>query len=330
MTAGRIRNALTDGSILPSTPNGLICVKAGDAFFGIVTFLLRRGTPILPFRDTLLALVTHPVPTPIRAVEDAVAIAAALDTQITAIAFEVGFQAPLPVHFLANLVVNLPAIIADERKASAENARDLIAAFTRSAAVRNLSHDGIVDRCELATVQDSLIAHARLRDLTIVVICDEGASERPLAEATIFGAGRPVMILPSRARRVGPPTLDNILVAWDASRAAARALSDALPILEKAKLVRVVTIANDKPINPSRSAAELARHLARHGVEIAFDVVNAGGKSIGDALEGYATSSHADLLVMGAFGHSRVRDFVLGGATLSMLDRRPVPLFLSY
>ncbi|MHA1553289.1 MAG: universal stress protein, partial [Alphaproteobacteria bacterium] len=274
--------------------------------------------------------------TPLSAVDDASAIADALGTQITAIAFEIRFQGPAPVHFLANLVVDMPRIIAAERKKSSDNARDLIAAFTRSAALRNLSHDHILERCEPSDVQGSLVEYARLRDLTIVVVPDEGSAERQLAESTIFGAGRPVMILPGAAKRDSPMALDNIVVAWDSSRAAARALCDAMPILEKAKLVRVVTVTNEqpvdtsRPIDQSRRGKELVRHLALHGVETALEVIDARGTPIGDVFEAYATSCKADLFVMGAFGHSRLRDFMLGGATQSMLDRCPLPLFLSH
>jgi nucleotide-binding universal stress UspA family protein len=79
-----------------------------------------------------------------------------------------------------------------------------------------------------------------------------------------------------------------------------------------------------------RNAVGLAKHLARHGVNVVIDVVDAAGRSIGDVLESHVTSRNGDLLVMGAYGHSRIRDFILGGATKSMLARPPVPIFLSH
>ena len=81
---------------------------------------------------------------------------------------------------------------------------------------------------------------------------------------------------------------------------------------------------------PSRSGAELAKHLARHGVDVVLDTVDAAGRSIDAALDSYITSRNADILVMGAFGHTRIRDFILGGATKSILARPPLPVFLSH
>jgi nucleotide-binding universal stress UspA family protein len=101
-------------------------------------------------------------------------------------------------------------------------------------------------------------------------------------------------------------------------------------MLEKAKRVRVVTVTNEKVIDTKRSGEELAKHLARHGVQVVLDKVDAAGQCIGAVLESYAASRNADLIVMGAYGHSRVRDFILGGATKSMLSRPSVPVFLSH
>lgn len=101
-------------------------------------------------------------------------------------------------------------------------------------------------------------------------------------------------------------------------------------LLEKANRVCVVTVTNEKVIDSKRSGAELAKHLARHGVEIVLDTVDAAGRSIGDVLDTYIASRNADLLVMGAYGHTRIRDFILGGATKSMLARPPLPIFLSH
>jgi nucleotide-binding universal stress UspA family protein len=107
-------------------------------------------------------------------------------------------------------------------------------------------------------------------------------------------------------------------------------VADALPILEKAKHVYALTVTHEKVIDTRRSAAELAKNLSRHGVNITLDSVEAGGRGIGEVLESYVASRKADLLVMGAYGHSRIRDFILGGATRSMLSQPPLPIFLSH
>jgi nucleotide-binding universal stress UspA family protein len=103
-----------------------------------------------------------------------------------------------------------------------------------------------------------------------------------------------------------------------------------MPILEKAKRVCVLTVTKEKAIDTRRSGAELAKHLARHGVDVVLDEVDAKGRGIGDVLEAHVTYRNANLLVMGAYGHSRIREFILGGATKRVLARPPMPTLLSH
>jgi nucleotide-binding universal stress UspA family protein len=107
-------------------------------------------------------------------------------------------------------------------------------------------------------------------------------------------------------------------------------LADALPILEMAKHVHIVTVINEKALDTRRSGSELARHLSRHGIDGVAETIDAAGRDVGSVLEAYVGSHGADLLVMGAFGHSRLREFVLGGATRSMLAHPPVPILMSH
>jgi len=102
------------------------------------------------------------------------------------------------------------------------------------------------------------------------------------------------------------------------------------PLLEKAKRVHILTVTNEKAIDSNRSSAELARNLARHGIDVVVDRIDAAGQPIGRILRTQAASSEADLLVMGAYGHSRFREFVLGGATRDILANPPVPVLFSH
>ena len=106
---------------------------------------------------------------------------------------------------------------------------------------------------------------------------------------------------------------------WDHSRPATRAVADALPMLRAAKHVHVVTVVDEKHLHKPRSGAELCRHLAGHGVEVTFDKIQAKGRAIGDVLEAFAVERSIDLVVMGAYGHSKLREFILGGATKHVL-----------
>jgi nucleotide-binding universal stress UspA family protein len=282
----------------------------------------------LAAKDILLALTTWPEPTPISAVDEAIAFAVALEARISAIACEVTM--PPTGNKLADVLFDFPAMDAAETKKSAANAVNLLGAFQDAAERHGVFQDRILEKCLTLKIPDLFIEYAKLRDLTIVPVPEGENVYRWYAEAIIFGSGRSTLIMPYARKRSRPFALDTVVVAWDFSRPAARAVADALPILEKTKHVFVVTVTNEKVIDTKRSGAELAKHLARHGIDVILDVVDAAGRSIGDVLDSYVTSRNADALVMGAYGHARIREFILGGATRRMLLRAPLPIFFSH
>lgn len=279
-------------------------------------------------KDILLALTTYPEATPVSAVDEAVAFAAAVGARISAIACAVKIQAPGNV--LAGAVLDVAALVAAEAKKSSTNAKTLLTAFQDAAEKRGVFQDRILERCLTSEAPGVLVEYARLRDLTIVPVPVGDYFDQWYAEAIIFGSGHPTLVLPHTRKRAGAFTLDVVAVAWDFSRPAARAVADALPLLEKAKKVHVLTVANEKVIESRRPTAEFAKYLGRHDVDVVLDTVDAADRRIGDILESYVTSCNADMLVMGAYGHSRIREFILGGATKSMLSRPPLPIFLSH
>jgi nucleotide-binding universal stress UspA family protein len=279
------------------------------------------------FKDILLTLTTYPDPTPVSAMDEPIAFAVAIGARISAIACEISFR--VPPNFLGGLL-DVPAMAAAEAKKSATVAEKLLIAFQDAAEKRGVFRDRILDRCLTSEVPDVLVEHARLRDLTVVPVPEGDSLQRAYAESIIFGSGRPTLIMPSARKHAAHFDLNTVVVAWDFSRPAARAVADALPILEKAKLVRIVIVTNEKVIDTKRSGEELAKYLSRHSVQVVLDKVDAAGQRIGDVLEAYVESRSANLIVMGAYGHSRIRDFILGGATKSMLSRPPIPIFLSH
>lgn len=284
----------------------------------------------MSFKDTLLVLTSYPDPTLRASIDQATAICTLLDTRMSAIAFDIDLRVPGGSNFLADMLLDLPNMIAAEKQKAAANARELLDTFEAAARRSDIFHERILDRCMMTMIPDRLTDHARLRDLTIVPVRDGDSVEHAYAESIIFGSGHPCMILPDPTRYDRQPALDTVAIAWDFSRPAARAIADALPILQRAKMVRAVTVADDKSIATTSTKEQLAAHLGMHGVKLTFDIVQASGRQIGDLLTDYVRAQSVDLLVMGAYGHSRVRDFVLGGATQSMLRQPPVPLFLSH
>jgi nucleotide-binding universal stress UspA family protein len=282
----------------------------------------------MAYKDLLLQLNSYPEATPSAAVEQAVSFVGHFEARVTALTFEIEFH--VRANPLAFAVVDIPGMAAAERSKSIDNARNLASVLDDITARHNVGSNYIVERNQASRVPGIVTEYARLRDLTIIPVGESSGLQNQIAESVIFGSGRPVLIVPEAPRSTGAIALDTVGIAWDFSRPAARAIADALPLLQRAKSVRAVTITNEKTIDTRRSGSELVRHLACHGVEVVFEEEDAGGRSIGQALEAYADARNLDILVMGAYGHSRVRDFILGGATKSIAARPPLPVLLSH
>ncbi len=277
----------------------------------------------MPIKDILLTLTSYPEPTPVSVVDRAVSVASALNAHIAAIACDVHIQ--IPGSFLSFGTAG--ALAAREAHRSHDSAQGLLAAFEASAQKAGLSHEVIHEESLSYRVPQRLVEYARLHDLTVVSV--PAAYDQWYAEAVIFGSGRPTLVVPETPPS-GPFELNTVVVAWDFSRSAARAVADAIPVLEKARTVRIVTVVNEKVIDSKHSPEQLAKNLSRHGIDVIVDRVDAAGWSIGESLMREVTSHNADLLVMGAYGHSRFREFVLGGATQSMLSKPLLPILFSH
>jgi nucleotide-binding universal stress UspA family protein len=276
----------------------------------------------MAIKDILLILTSYPDQTPVSVVNGAVSLASSLGAHIAAISCEVHVQ--VPGSFLSFGTAG--GIAAGEAHRSLKTAQALLAAFESVAEKAGVLHETILERSRSHQVPNRLAEYARLRDLTIVPVPE--SYDQWYAEAIIFGSGRPTLVLPEST--LGPFELNIVIVAWDFSRAAARAVADAIPMLERAKTVRIVTVTNDKVIDSKHSSEELAKNLSRHGIDVVVDRVDAAGRSIGNVLKREVADYNADLLVMGAYGHSRFSEFVLGGATKSMLSKPPLPILFSH
>jgi nucleotide-binding universal stress UspA family protein len=277
----------------------------------------------MPTRDILFPMLSYPAATAADSIERAVMLATGLGAHIA------GLMLEIDIHLPVGLYVQPPeigGILAAERRKSAANARDLVAAFDAACARhgtmgRGAGYEHAIERCTWADVPKVMVDHARLRDLSIFPVNTTDQSQLSLIEALIFESGRPVLLLPEGTTRQLSSSFDIAAVAWDHSRSATRAVADALPLLQVAKQVHVVTVVDEKRLHKPGSGAELCKHLARHGVEVTFDQVQAKGRAIGDVLEAHAIERNIDLLVMGGYAHSKVREFILGGATRSVLTR---------
>ncbi len=181
-------------------------------------------------------------------------------------------------------------------------------------------------RCAEDQINHAAARAARTHDLAVVALDPQNPGQRRVAESLVFGGGGPVLLLPGNAAK---HDLAHVAIAWDGSSAASRAVHDALPFITQAKQVSIFTALDDKEI-ASQSIQALSLYLERHGIRGRHEDVKAAGLSVGSALQDAAYRNGAGLLVMGAFGHSRLRDFILGGATRSVLDELRLPVLLSH
>lgn len=279
-------------------------------------------------KDILLQVDTYPEPTSREAIEQACRFAAAAGGTLSALAVEIDIR--VPTNRLADFLINLTQQAEEEEQKSRRACRAALATFTETATVSGVLGQALTGRADLYCVGDYVAERARTRDLCIVPVVNPLDGQRSIAEDVVFGSGRPTLLFRPGVADLLSQGLSTVVLAWDGSRSAARVMADALPLLPKAREVRVLTVLNEKPEARSGLGDDVVRHLKAHGVNAVADEVDAEKQPIGKVLEAYAERHRSDLLVMGAYGRSRLREFILGGATEYMLHDPKVPLLLSH
>lgn len=286
----------------------------------------------MTIKRTLLLLRSYPTLTPEAAVETAVAVAVALDSRISALS--VAILPHMPGSILSGLVGGVSGLVSAERQKTVNGAQHLLQVFSDLAGQRGVLGDAIYRQCAPSVVPDLFAGYARVNDLTIMPM-PEGSYVDQLdsnwyLETALFQSGRPILVLPHGNRAQKVSSFGTVVMAWDHTRAAARALADAMPVFCRAKSVRVLTITNEKPIAQEPPPLEAVSYLAAHGIHAVYDAVDANGRDAATVLVDYLRAQSGDLLVMGGYGHSRLQELVLGGTTRHMLEHVPVPIFMSH
>jgi nucleotide-binding universal stress UspA family protein len=182
-----------------------------------------------------------------------------------------------------------------------------------------------------ADAAESVPLHARYADLVVVGqpnATDAGAVEPDFAERLLLAAGRPLLVVPYAGdfTEVGR----RAIVAWNASREAARAVTDAVPLLREAKTVQLVAFNPDAAVHGDVPGADIGLFLARHGIKVTVSQQTADDVDVGNQLLSRAADLDADLIVMGGYGHSRLKELVLGGVTRTLLESMTVPVLMSH
>jgi len=255
----------------------------------------------------------------------AISIASRLEAHITGIA--IAFVPDIQRAGMAFLSAEKIEALQRDNEAATETIVEWFAAATASAGV---SAEKRVLRANMSYAADHFGRIARRFDLAIVgqVEPDGSPVQAMVCESTLFESGRPMIIVPYV--QMAPLKLDRIMVCWDGSRPAARAIADAMPLLKRAKNVEVVSVTSERGKQDEIEGADMGHHLARHGLKVDVTRIMRGELDVEDVLLSHAADSGADFMVMGGYGHSRLREFVLGGVTRSILRTMTVPTLMSH
>jgi len=226
-----------------------------------------------------------------------------------------------------------PQVFEGNRSFFKDNAQRVKQGFEQAMRGEGLSHDFHLLDARTPVIAEEVIAVGRSADLVVVSATNPDeitGVERDFVEQVVMAVGRPVIVLPAKGD--AKISLNEIVVGWDGGREAARAAFDALPLLKTAAKVRVVRIdpQKDPGLRGSVAGADLAESLARHGIKAEAQGYPTDGLDEGQALMRCAEDNGAGLIVMGAYGHSRLAEFIFGGATRFVLTRMTKPVLMSH
>jgi nucleotide-binding universal stress UspA family protein len=280
---------------------------------------------LMAIKDIFLPLVGEPDAAAIAAIEKCVAVAGDLGAKVSAVAVEEN----IPVRPKVMISDDLDNTTAIEALRSVSDARGLLKAFDNAAIRFGVRNEQTLIRPAAADIPENFAVCARIRDLSFVPVkTDDGRSEK-IVERLIFNSGRPILMCPEEFAAELSIAFDDVVIAWDHTAPAARAVADALPILQSAANVRIITATDDKTPAELVSGAALASHLAEHGIKATFETMKIDGSSVGKVFEAYVIANAMDLLVMGAYRHSRLNETVWGGATKTVIARPPCWVLMS-
>ncbi len=276
------------------------------------------------YRLAYMPLATHPGVVPDEAVAKAVAFAIAMKCELHAMTFSVSIAHDYSP--IAGLLLHVPEMIRDAEETSRAHCRRL------QEMVLGQAGASIEVECssrEVAPgyVGDVAAIQARYFDLALIPWAKDSPVMQELAQAMVFGAGRPTILVPASGE-VAP--ISHVAVAWDGSRVAARALADATSLMTQGTRISVIAIDDDKTLERHDGADALALSLAKRDLRVEVLKLALDGRPIAELLQQTAIDAGANLLVMGGFGHSRIRSFILGSATRGIFSDLRMPVLLSH
>jgi nucleotide-binding universal stress UspA family protein len=255
----------------------------------------------------------------------AISLAGSLGAHLAGLAFA---HASIPGFILPDIPSD---VLADMMAESETEARQAVARFEAAADKAGIAREHRLVKQTEAGPHEVLAAAARRADLSVLLQSDHdnGVHNDLAIEAALFSSGRPVVVVPYIQR--APAALKQVICCWDGSATAARAINDALPLLTRAQAVELFIVASEKTRGEKElRGADMAQHLARHGVKVTVEVTPAADIDVASVILSHVADVGADLLVMGGYGHSRLREFMLGGVTQAILKSMTCPVLMAH
>jgi nucleotide-binding universal stress UspA family protein len=255
----------------------------------------------------------------------AISVATAFDAHLAGVAFL--YDPIMPVSGAGYIPAD---VIATQERDSQGATRSALDRFTAACRRAGIAAEPLTLSTSFAGVGEQFGRIARRFDLSIVGQAEPETSEAEeiVAESALFESGRPLILVPYIQK--APLKLDRVMVCWDGGRAAARAIADAMPLLRRAGHVDVVIVTDERGKRDQIEGADMGAHLARHGLNVEVTRTALGDIDVADVILSRAADMSTDFIVMGGYGHSRLREFVLGGVTRSILRSMTVPVLMSH
>jgi nucleotide-binding universal stress UspA family protein len=280
----------------------------------------------MAIKDIFLPLVGEPDAAAIAAIDKCVAVAGGLGARVSALAVE----EDIPIRPMVTVSNDLDNTAAVDAVRSVSDARGLLKVFDNAAIRFGVRNEQTLIRLSAADIPGNFAVCGRIRDLSLVPVKADDVRSEKIVERLIFESGRPILMCPQEFAGDLPVSFDDVVIAWDHTAPAARAVADALPMLQSAARVRIVTATDDNTNAELVSGAALVSHLAEHGIRAASETVKINGSSVGKVFEAYVRANTIDLLVMGAYRHSRLNETMWGGATKTVIARPPCWVLMSH
>ena len=273
----------------------------------------------------LVPLHTYPDGNSVSLAEHVAAVARHLKADVHGLVLNATF--PPASSVIGNMIINVDSMAREVTAKCHVRGAALVQAMKEALEPIGIQFRSTELDCALGTIGAAAETYARYHDLIVAGIGINDVSMEATAETVIFASGRPTLLVP---QDLPPSRYQHVMIAWDGSRVATRAVADARDFLRLAKTVTIAVVTDEKALPEANPALKLVDYLGLHNINAAVVLVQAKRRPIARALQDQALEIGADMMVMGAFGHSRMRDFVMGGATAGILRDLELPVLLSH